>query len=98
MLLLHHANRQTCRHFLSLKTACLAAATQQPYILSIKGGRDNSPEGLQAGITHGFTVEFVSTADRDYYVTKDPAHLAFVASLDGLVTKAVVVDFADGEY
>ncbi|CAK7215449.1 hypothetical protein SEUCBS140593_002537 [Sporothrix eucalyptigena] len=93
-----NAVKETCRHFLSLKTACLSTATQQPYILSIKGGQDNSPEGLQGGITHGFVVEFDSTADRDYYVKNDPAHQAFIKTLDGLVTKAVVVDFTDGQY
>ncbi|CAK7224495.1 hypothetical protein SBRCBS47491_005571 [Sporothrix bragantina] len=90
--------KEACRHFLSLKTACLSTTTQQPYILSIKGGQDNSPEGLQGGVTHGFVVEFASAEDRDYYVKTDPAHQAFVKSLDGLVTKAVVVDFTDGEY
>lgn len=95
---LRAANQQTCRRFLSLAATCLAAATQQPYILSIKGGKDHSPEGLQDGITHGFVVEFASTADRDYYVTTDPAHQAFVQTLDGLVTRAVVVDFTNDEY
>ncbi|KAL1896399.1 hypothetical protein Sste5346_004785 [Sporothrix stenoceras] len=90
--------KETCRHFISLKAACVSATTSQPYILSIKGGKDNSPEGLQGGITHGFVVEFASAADRDYYVKTDPAHQAFVKSLDGLVTKAVVVDFSNGEY
>ncbi|ERS98146.1 uncharacterized protein SPSK_06732 [Sporothrix schenckii 1099-18] len=90
--------KDACDRFLALKTACLQAATQQPYILSIKGGRDNSAEGLQGGITHGFVVEFATAADRDYYVKNDPAHLAYAASLHGLVTKAVVVDFADGVY
>lgn len=48
-------------------------------------------------MTHGFVVEFASAADRDYYVSDDPAHRAFVQSIDGLVEKAVVVDFQDGE-
>lgn len=52
----------------------------------------------QNGITHGFVVEFASVADRDYYVKTDPAHQAFVKTLDGLVVKAIVVDFLNGEY
>jgi hypothetical protein len=43
-------------------------------------------------------VEFDSAEDRDYYLTKDPAHLAFVGSIGDLVEKAIVVDFNDGEY
>jgi hypothetical protein len=41
-------------------------------------------------------VEFESAEDRDYYVQKDPAHLAFVKTLEGLLDKAHVVDFTDG--
>ena len=33
--------------FLSLKDKCLDPDTKRPYILSLTGGRDNSPEGLQ---------------------------------------------------
>lgn len=36
--------------------------------------------------------------DRDYYVTKDPTHMAFVKSIEDLVEKAIVVDFNNGEY
>ena len=44
-------------------------------------------------MTHGFIVEFASAEDRDYYVRKDPAHLEFVKSLDGVIEKAQVIDF-----
>lgn len=37
-------------------------------------------------------------ADRKYYLEKDPAHLEFVASLDGLVEKAVIVDYVPNEF
>ncbi|CAI4220078.1 unnamed protein product [Parascedosporium putredinis] len=84
--------------FLALKTGCVNPQSNSPYILSLKGGKDNSPENLQDGLTHGFVVEFASASDRDYYVSDDPAHRAFVQSIDGLVEKAVVVDFQDGEF
>ncbi|OAA60363.1 Fungal trichothecene efflux pump [Niveomyces insectorum RCEF 264] len=90
--------KATCKHFLSLKTGCIHPTTQAPYVLSIKGGKDNSPEGLQNGITHGFVVEFSSLEHRDYYVKTDPAHQAFVKTLDNLVVKAIVVDFVNEEY
>ncbi len=38
---------QTCDSFRALKTSCIHPTTKTPYILSLKGGRDNSPEGLQ---------------------------------------------------
>ncbi|KAK0616612.1 hypothetical protein B0T14DRAFT_435696, partial [Immersiella caudata] len=48
------------------------------------------------GMTHGFVIEFDSVEDRDYYVTKDPTHLAFVKSIEDLVEKEIAVDFDDG--
>ncbi|KAK0645827.1 hypothetical protein B0T16DRAFT_147403 [Cercophora newfieldiana] len=66
--------------FIGLKDSCIHPTSNEKYILSLKGGIDNSPEGLQDGITHGFVAEFASVEDRDYYVTKDPSHLAFVKS------------------
>ncbi|GLA93447.1 hypothetical protein AtubIFM61612_010644 [Aspergillus tubingensis] len=70
----------------------------KPYIQAASGGQDNSPEGIQNGITHAFVVHFASADDRDYYVSKDPAHLAFVKSLDGIIEKAQAVDFIDRVY
>ncbi|KAK4452537.1 hypothetical protein QBC34DRAFT_26714 [Podospora aff. communis PSN243] len=90
--------RAACSRFLALKEACIHPTRQEAYVLSLRGGKDHSPEGLQNGMTHGFVVEFASVEDRDYYVNKDPAHLAFVKSIEALVDKATVVDFNDGAY
>ncbi|KAH7324906.1 hypothetical protein B0I35DRAFT_172005 [Stachybotrys elegans] len=87
---------EACSHFLTLKQKCVQPETQSAYILSLKGGKDMSIEGMQNGITHGFVAEFASAADRDYYVQKDPAHKAFVEGLLPLLEKAIVVDFSDG--
>ncbi|KAH8900296.1 hypothetical protein GQ53DRAFT_776954 [Thozetella sp. PMI_491] len=87
-----------CARFLALKQDCIHPTTQTPYILSLKGGKDNSIEGLQNGVTHGFVVEFASADDRDYYVGADPAHKAFVKSIGDIVDKAIVVDFTNGVY
>ncbi|KAM7215195.1 dabb domain containing protein [Rhypophila decipiens] len=70
------------------------SATQQPYITSIKGGEDNSIEGLHGDVTHAFVVEFASAEDRLYYVHRDPAHKAFIQFVGGLINKLIVVDFA----
>ncbi|CAI4218507.1 unnamed protein product [Parascedosporium putredinis] len=84
------------RRMLALKSECLHPVRSRPYIKSIQGGSDNSPEGLQNGITHAFVVEFASTWDRDYYVNDDPAHKAFVQWVGSAVEKATVVDFVPG--
>ncbi|KAM0329444.1 hypothetical protein ACHAQA_004752 [Verticillium albo-atrum] len=92
------AIKDATTRMLQLKENCVHPTSGTPYILSAKGGRDNSVENLQGGITHAFVVEFSSASDRNYYVKEDPEHQAFIKSIDGLVTKAVVVDFADGIY
>lgn len=53
---------------------------------------------MQGGITHAFVSEFDSEEDRRYYLEKDPAHLAFVKSISGVVSKAQVVDFSPGVF
>ncbi|KAH8694677.1 hypothetical protein BGZ61DRAFT_478261 [Ilyonectria robusta] len=85
-------------NMLSLKDRCLHPVTGKPYILSAKGGADNSIEGMQDGITHAFVVEFASVEDRDYYVTKDPAHHEFFQSLGPVMAKGQVVDFTPGKF
>ncbi|KAF4861783.1 hypothetical protein CGCSCA1_v014844 [Colletotrichum siamense] len=85
--------QSACRNMLALKEQCLHPVTRQPYIKSVSGGEDNSPEGNQGGITHAFVVEFASVEDRDYYVKTDATHQRFVASLAGLVAKSQVIDY-----
>ena len=38
-------------------------------------------------------IIFANEADRKFYLEEDPAHLEFVKSLDGVVEKAVIVDY-----
>ncbi|KAJ5246645.1 stress responsive A/B barrel domain protein [Penicillium chermesinum] len=88
------AIQQASMHFLSLKDTCVNPTSKQPYILKISGGSDNSPEGLQDGISHAFVVEFANEADRDYYVKEDPAHQMFKQQVGPLLQKIQVIDFA----
>ncbi|KAJ5292098.1 hypothetical protein N7478_001349 [Penicillium angulare] len=90
--------QDTCNRMLSLKDSCIHPDTKAPYIVSSKGGRECSIEGMQDGITHVFVVEFESTAHRDYYAKEDAGHLAFGASLGPLLDKAQVVDFEPGKF
>lgn len=64
-------------------------------IAAIRGfewGTDNSPEGLQQGLTHCFLLTFDSEADRDAYLPH-PAHKAFVELVGPHVEKVTVVDY-----
>ncbi|KEZ45957.1 hypothetical protein SAPIO_CDS1346 [Scedosporium apiospermum] len=88
--------KKVYNRMLSLKHECLHPVRSKPYIRSVKGGIDNSPEGLQNGITHAFVVEFASVWDRDYYIRDDPAHKAFVEWVGSAVENAIVVDFSLG--
>jgi len=87
-----------CRRMLALKTNCIHPKTKNPYILESSGGRDNSPEGHQGGFSHGFVSHFESLEDRRYYLEEDPAHLAFVKSLEGVIEHVRVVDYTPGVF
>ncbi|RDW78071.1 stress responsive A barrel protein [Coleophoma crateriformis] len=88
--------QDVCARMLALKENCIHPTTSKQYIKSGVGGKDNSPEGISNGITHAFVFEFENEEDRQYYLEKDPAHLAFVKSIGGVVSKAQVVDFVPG--
>ena len=62
--------------------------TKIPGILSISTGHDNSPEGLQRGHTHGFTVDFIDAAARDAYLPH-PAHETVGAMIVGITEGGV---------
>lgn len=55
-------------------------------------GTNNSPEGLNEGLTHAFLVTFKTAKDRDAYLPHE-AHKAFVEILLPHLDKAVVVDY-----
>jgi hypothetical protein len=64
-------------------------------ISEIKGfewGVNSSPEGLNQGLTHAFTVTFHSDADRDAYLPH-PAHQEFVGLLGPHLDKVTVLDY-----
>ena len=68
-----------------------------PGILAVTCGSDCSPEGLQKGFTHGFTVDFTDAAARDAYLPH-PDHQVVakmvVDALDGGLEGLVVIDWA----
>jgi len=61
-------------------------------IKAYEWGINNSPENLNNGLTHCFTLTFKSEADRDEYLIH-PDHKAFVAVLNPAPYKVTVVDY-----
>jgi Stress responsive A/B Barrel Domain len=77
-------------------TALKALQHQMPGITNISVGKDISPEGLQRGFTHGFTVDFVDGAARNAYLPH-PAHQKvgqmIVAATTGGIDGVLVLDW-----
>lgn len=63
-----------------------------PGILAYEWGTNVSPEGLNAGFTHCFTLSFEKAEDRDAYLVH-PAHQAFVATLGTCLERSLVLDY-----
>ncbi|WP_345033154.1 Dabb family protein [Ravibacter arvi] len=63
-----------------------------PEIKDFEWGKNNSPEGLNEGLTHAFFVSFTSEEDRAVYLPH-PKHKAFIEVLKPHLEKAVVVDY-----
>jgi len=55
-------------------------------------GINNSPEGLNKGLTHCFLVTFKSEADREVYLPH-PDHKAFVEVLKPVLDDVTVIDY-----
>jgi len=66
--------------------------TKIPSIKAFEWGTNNSPEGLNQGLTHCFFLTFTSEADRNAYLV-DPAHKAFVSLLKPAPEKVTVLDY-----
>ncbi|KAI0889180.1 stress responsive A/B barrel domain protein [Annulohypoxylon maeteangense] len=90
--------KESSLRMLGLKEGCIHPTSKKQYIKSLTGGKDNSHEGAQHGITHAFVAEFESLEDRDYYVNTDPFHQKFKAFAGPFIEKVIVVDFSEGEF
>ena len=75
-----------------VEEAFSALENQIPEIKDYEWGLNNSPEGLNDGLTHCFLVTFASEEDRAIYLPH-PEHQAFVKILRPHLEKAVVVDY-----
>jgi hypothetical protein len=61
-------------------------------IKDFEWGVNNSPENLNEGLTHAFTLTFASEKDRDDYLVH-PSHKKFVDIAGPHIDKVVVVDY-----
>lgn len=61
-------------------------------IHSFEWGTNNSPEGLDKGLTHCFFVTFLTEEDRSTYLPH-PDHLEFVEFIGPYVEDVTVVDY-----
>lgn len=75
-----------------VEAAFAALPKQIPQIKAFEWGLNNSPENLNQGFTHCFTLTFSSEADRDAYLPH-PAHKAFGKILGPFLEKVLVVDY-----
>jgi Stress responsive A/B Barrel Domain len=79
-----------------LSTALAAMKDEIPGIVAVSVGENNSPEGINRGYSHGFTVDFVDAAARDAYLP-NPDHLKaarkLVEATEGGADGILVLDY-----
>jgi len=75
-----------------IENAFAALPSKISEIAAYEWGINNSPEGLNKGLTHCFFVTFNSEADREAYLPH-PDHQAFVQLLGPSLEDVTVVDY-----
>ena len=73
-------------------TAFAELPSKIPQIKDFEWGVNNSPEGLNKGLTHCFLLTFDSEEGRDIYLPH-PDHKAFGSLLGGILDDVTVVDY-----
>ena len=74
-----------CAAFVALRDAV-------PGVRALEWGCNQSPEGLDRGFTHAFTLSFDDCAARDAYLVH-PAHGRFVDTLGASLARSLVLDY-----
>lgn len=75
-----------------VESAFAALPAKIPQIRDFEWGLNNSPEGLNKGFTHCYTLTFATEADRAVYLPH-PDHKAFGAVLGPHLADVLVVDY-----
>ena len=76
----------------ALITAFAGLKDQISEIKGFEWGTNNSPEGLDKGLTHCFIVTFDNEEGRDIYLPH-PAHKAFVETHGKIIDDVFVIDY-----
>jgi len=76
----------------TVEDAFLLLPSKIKLIKGFEWGLNSSPEKINEGFTHCYTVTFGSNKDRDAYLVH-PDHKAFVKILQPFIDKALVVDY-----
>ena len=79
-----------------IEAAFMELPNKIPGILHMEWGLNNSPEGLNKGLTHCFTLTFDSAEARDAYLPH-PEHKAFGDLAGPHIADVLVVDYWAGE-
>lgn len=93
LVLLKFSPETTAERRAGLASAFATLPTQIPQVRSLEWGLNTSPEQLDKGFTHCFSLTFDDEAARDAYLPH-PAHLAFVGELKPCLADVLVVDYA----
>ena len=75
-----------------VEAAFAALASQIAGVQSLEWGTNCSPEGLDHGFTHCFSLGFADAAARDAYLVH-PRHQAFSALAKPQLAEVLVVDY-----
>ena len=76
----------------NLRKSFVSLQNKIPGVLSITGGKNNSPENLNKGFSHCFVITFENELARTVYLPH-PEHKEFVSILTPLVEDVFVIDF-----
>ena len=76
-----------------LQNSFLVLKDKIPGVLSISGGKNNSPEKLNKGFSHCFIITFLNDQARKEYLPH-PEHQEFVSQLRPIMEDVFVIDFS----
>jgi len=92
VVLLKFKDESSAEDIKKVEQAFIALKDEISLIKDFEWGTNNSPEGLNKGLTHCFFVSFETEKDRDDYLPH-PAHKAFVEVLMPHLDDVTVVDY-----
>ena len=92
VVLFNFVDTATEENIKEIEQAFVALPDRIPEIHDFEWGTNNSPEGLDKGLSHCFFVTFLSEEDRAIYLPH-PAHQEFVSLVGPFVEDVTVVDY-----